>query len=501
VVEDDFADEKSAPQRCKEMKNFWFPTVLVASSLIIYAFIGHIWSIPFIIAIAAGISYFWSSQLRKRSDARKQEFSKLLEERTRSLIAEKEKTEEALQELEAVDSIVQVINREIELESLLNSLLEEALGLFPPAEKGAFLIYEHETGGFRFAAVAGYALESLKDVVLTEEEVMGRYTANVKLEEGLYWINNFKDIAGSQKLSHLATPKSMLAMTVQWRDRIEGLLILDNMHDPEAFRHSDLSKLKRLQQHAVSAVAKVKMLEAAEEASRAKSRFLASMSHELRTPLNAIIGYARLLEVEMRDTNQPDLIPDIKKINAAGQHLLSLINDILDLAKIEAGKIDMSLEDFRVKDLIGDVTATVQPLIQKNSNYLDIQFHNEPGNIYADPTKVRQLLFNLLSNASRFTKQGKILLETKRFAKNGADWISMSVSDTGIGMSKEQLGTLFQAFTQADSSTQRKFGGTGLGLVITKRLCNLMGGDIAVESETGQGTTFTVTLPTSAPDK
>src|SRR5262249_29258517 len=157
----------------------------------------------------------------------------------------------ALQELEAVDRIVQVINREVELESLLNLLLDQAVGLFPQqAEKGAFLIYDHDRGGFRFAAVSGYPKDSLKDVVLTEEEVMGRYAiGKVQLEEGSYLINNFQDIAGSEKLAHLTTPKSMLAMTIEWRDKTEGLLILDNMHDSDAFRETDLNQLKRLKHH------------------------------------------------------------------------------------------------------------------------------------------------------------------------------------------------------------------------------------------------------------
>jgi signal transduction histidine kinase/DNA-binding response OmpR family regulator/ligand-binding sensor domain-containing protein len=255
---------------------------------------------------------------------------------------------------------------------------------------------------------------------------------------------------------------------------------------------------------------------AADEANKAKSTFLANMSHELRTPLNAIIGYSEMLQEEAADTGQEAFVPDLEKIHGAGKHLLGLINDVLDLSKIEAGKMTLYLEDFDVAKLVREVAATVQPLIAKNGNRLEVECPPDLGVMHADVTKVRQTLFNLLSNASKFTEKGAIRLRVsekvgERVSGSSATAQSPShshthlltdsrsvifeVSDTGIGMTPEQLNKLFQAFTQADSSTSRKFGGTGLGLAISRKFCQLMGGDITVTSEHGKGSTFTVTLP------
>ena len=238
---------------------------------------------------------------------------------------------------------------------------------------------------------------------------------------------------------------------------------------------------------------------AADEANKAKSSFLANMSHELRTPLNAIIGYSEMLQEEAEDLKQPEFIPDLEKIHGAGKHLLGLINDVLDLSKIEAGKMTLYLEDFDVAKVVAEVAATVRPLITKNGNRLEVDCPADLGAMRADVTKVRQTLFNLLSNASKFTERGVIRLEVRENGSPTAGTqpsaLSFVVSDTGIGMTPEQLSRLFQAFTQADASTSRKFGGTGLGLAISRKFCQMMGGDITVRSEHGKGSTFTITLP------
>jgi PAS domain S-box-containing protein len=231
---------------------------------------------------------------------------------------------------------------------------------------------------------------------------------------------------------------------------------------------------------------------AAEATNLAKSQFLANMSHELRTPLNAIIGYSEMSIEEITDLGVPSLIPDIQKIHGAGQHLLGLINNILDLSKVEAGKIELFIETFDLASLLAEVAATLRPLMTKNKNTLVIDCADDIGSMQADITKLRQSLFNLLSNASKFTENGTITLAVEREA---ADWIVFRVSDTGIGMTPEQQAKLFQSFTQADASTTRKYGGTGLGLVITQQFCQLMGGDIQVTSVAGTGTTFTIRLP------
>ena len=235
--------------------------------------------------------------------------------------------------------------------------------------------------------------------------------------------------------------------------------------------------------------------EAAEAANRTKSDFLANMSHELRTPMNAIIGYSEMLAEEAEDLGQKAFTADLKKIHSAGKHLLSLINDVLDLSKIEAGKMTVYVESFDVKTMLEEVVSTIRPLVEKNRNTLEIHCPEHPGSMRADLTKVRQTLFNLLSNAAKFTEKGILTVETKRQTVAGADRIVFIIRDTGIGMTPEQLTRLFQAFSQADSSTTRKYGGTGLGLVISKKFCLMMGGDISVQSEQGKGTAFTFWLP------
>jgi signal transduction histidine kinase/CheY-like chemotaxis protein len=241
--------------------------------------------------------------------------------------------------------------------------------------------------------------------------------------------------------------------------------------------------------------------EAAEQANRTKSAFLANMSHELRTPLNAIIGYSEMLQEEAEDAGQPDFVPDLEKIHGAGKHLLALINDILDLSKIEAGKMELLLESFDLGALIRDVKSTIHPLVERNANVLLVRQQEPLGHMYADVTRVRQVLFNLLSNASKFTSRGTITLDVGPDSDDPEDWLLFRVSDTGIGMTAEQLGKLFQAFTQADASTSRRYGGTGLGLVISRRFCQMMGGDITVTSELNKGSTFSVRLPRQVPDR
>jgi len=234
---------------------------------------------------------------------------------------------------------------------------------------------------------------------------------------------------------------------------------------------------------------------AAEAASRAKSAFLANMSHELRTPMNAIIGYSEMLLEDVADSGHEHYVPDLDKIRSAGKHLLSLINEILDLSKIEAGKMELYLEEIDLLSVIKDVQSTVKPLVDQNGNTLVVEYPATMPSMLADLTKLRQGLFNLLSNASKFTKQGRITLAVSPENVEGKEWISFRVTDTGIGMTEEQVARVFEAFTQADNSTTRKYGGTGLGLTITKKFCQLMGGDISVSSKSGAGSTFIIRLP------
>ncbi len=236
--------------------------------------------------------------------------------------------------------------------------------------------------------------------------------------------------------------------------------------------------------------------EQAESANKIKSEFLANMSHELRTPLNAIIGYSELMLEEAEETSMnPANIADLNKIVGSAKHLLSLINDVLDLSKIEAGKLDLFLEDVKINDLVKDLKSIISPMMEKNQNTFELSQQCTIECIFTDLVRVRQCVLNLLSNASKFTKNGLVKLEITNFTEDDKEWIQFQVKDTGIGISQDKLGILFKAFSQTDAGTTRKYGGTGLGLYLTKLFCTMLGGDISVESEVGIGSVFTIKLP------
>ena len=233
----------------------------------------------------------------------------------------------------------------------------------------------------------------------------------------------------------------------------------------------------------------------ADDANKAKSHFLANMSHELRTPMNAIIGYSEMLMEDAADEDSEELHGDLNSIRQAGTHLLSLINDVLDLSKIEAGKMDIHLETFSISELFEGVESTVKALIDKNDNEYVVELDPLLSDMHADLTKVRQTLFNLISNAAKFSTNGTITLNGNKLDMNGIDWIAMNVSDTGIGIPADKLDHIFDEFSQADVSTTRDYGGTGLGLAISRRFCRMMGGDLTVSSTMTQGSTFSMRLP------
>ncbi len=237
--------------------------------------------------------------------------------------------------------------------------------------------------------------------------------------------------------------------------------------------------------------------DSAETANVAKSQFLANMSHELRTPLNAIIGYSEIVLEDLEDSGNDDATADIEKINKAAHHLLGLINEVLDLSKIEAGKMTLDTHEVELSELLKEVAATIEPLAAKKNNRLFIHASKAPKKLFSDSVKIKQCLLNLLSNACKFTENGTVSLSVDSFLRdeNDCERISFTVVDSGIGMTREQLGTLFEAFVQADASTTRKYGGTGLGLVITRKLAQLLGGDVSVSSEPGKGSTFRIEIP------
>ena len=235
--------------------------------------------------------------------------------------------------------------------------------------------------------------------------------------------------------------------------------------------------------------------EQAESANETKSAFLANMSHELRTPMNAIIGYAEMLKEDAEDDENEEIVPDLDHIITAGRHLLQLINDVLDISKIEAGRMDLYLEDFDIATMINDAASTVTTLVEKNNNVLDIQVEENLGSMHADLTKVRQIVFNLVSNSAKFTSDGKVGIEANAIDKGGRAFIRLAVTDTGIGIPEDKLEHIFEEFSQADNSTTRNYGGTGLGLALVRKFARMMGGDIRVESTPGEGSIFILELP------
>ena len=291
----------------------------------------------------------------------------------------------------------------------------------------------------------------------------------------------------------------VLAASYIFAGRLSTALLTAKLHEDAARKASALAHEAQLAAE-TARIEAVTARDDAEAANRTKSAFLANMSHELRTPMNAIIGYSEMLAEEAEDAGVEEFIPDLNKIQSAGKHLLSLINDILDLSKIESGKMTVYLEPFDVKSLVEDVAATVKPLLAKNNNQLILNIQPDLGPMTSDLTKVRQTLFNLLSNASKFTENGTITLSTQLDQSGLSSNVTFAVQDTGIGMTPEQCGKLFQAFSQADASTTRKYGGTGLGLAISRRFCQILGGDITVASIPGTGSTFTVILPLQSVD-
>ncbi|MBI3457064.1 MAG: response regulator, partial [Candidatus Rokubacteria bacterium] len=427
-----------------------------------------------------------------------------LQARTRELTT-------SVQELKALGEVGQTVSSTLNLQTVLATIVAHAVQL---SRTDAGTIYEFDEAKQEFLLRVTHGM--------TEEHIGALQAMSLRIGEGAVGraiaarepvqIPDILERGAYEGRTHDVTVRAgfraLLAVPLTREDRVIGGLVV-RRRSPGAFPSELVDLLRTFAAQSALAIQNARLFREIDQksqeledksrqlevASRHKSEFLANMSHELRTPLNAIIGYSEMLQEEAGDLGAEGLVPDLKKIHAAGKHLLELINAVLDLSKIEAGKMELYLETFEIPTLIHDIAAVIQPLAAKNSNRLEVSCEDAIGTMRADLTKVRQALFNLLSNACKFTDHGTVSLAATRETGEGGDWITFRVRDSGIGMTPEQMAKLFQEFSQADAATTRKYGVTVLGLALSRRLCRMMGGDITVASEPGRGSTFTMHLP------
>jgi len=432
------------------------------------------------------------------------ENARLLEELRRRQMELEARTKELQESLEyqtATSEVLGVISRSrFELQPVLDSVVEIAARLCGASHA---MIYRLEDNVYCFAGGYGPYEPEYLEIERRERIPPGRGTligrtavakSVVRIEDAL------ADPEYEKKDdARVGNVRSMLGVPLVRDDRVIGVVgLVRNRVAPFSRREVDL--VMTFADQAVIAIENVRLFDEIQdksrqlaEASQHKSQFLANMSHELRTPLNAIIGVSEMLREDAEALKQ-DTEP-LDRVLGAGRHLLALINDILDLSKIEAGRMELNLETFPLAPLIADVVKTIEPLAAKNANQVAVNCDGAIGTLHADQMRLRQAMLNLMSNANKFTERGTITVDAQQGQENGRDYVTIAVADTGIGMTPEQMGKLFQEFSQASSTTASRYGGTGLGLAISKRFCQMMGGDITVESELGRGSTFTIRVP------
>jgi signal transduction histidine kinase/DNA-binding response OmpR family regulator len=417
----------------------------------------------------------------------------------------KARTEEltrSIEEMRALGEVGQAVSSTLDMDAVLVAIITHAVQL---SRSDAGTIYEYDETAGVFEPRANYGL--------SEEQIEGIRGSRLEIGEGAVGTAAARRAAFQipdleQDLTYRLRDlqlrggfHAVLAVPLLREERVVGGLVVRRKLAGE-FPQSVVNLLQTFASQSVLGMENARLFkeinaksQQLEVASQMKSQFLANMSHELRTPLNAIIGVTEMLHEDARDLKRDDELEPLERVLRAAKHLLELINEILDLSKIEAGKMDIHIESFAIAPLIQDVVHTIGTLAAKNGNEVVVDCAGDIGTMRADQTRIRQALLNLASNANKFTESGKVTISARRATEGGREWVTMAVTDTGIGLTPEQMGKLFQDFVQADASTTRKYGGTGLGLAISRRFCQMMGGDIKVASEPGKGSTFTIRLP------
>jgi signal transduction histidine kinase/ligand-binding sensor domain-containing protein len=424
----------------------------------------------------------------------------------RAVVLRTAEIREKADELGLLEEIVRMINREVELEKVLDVIIRQGLLLFPQAEKAAFVFLDHETDRAFIVASSGYERAAVEQFSLSAGDSLRRYHgAGQKLAEGIYIVRN-PEVLPRHGSAEVPNPRVMLVMEASHSDRTEGFLVFDNFSDSDAFSSSDVKRLGRFREHVTSAIVRARTLREleqknreAERASRAKSAFLANMSHELRTPLNSIIGFAEILAERLEQRIDGRQIGFLRIIESSGRRLLTLINDLLDVSKIEAGKMELTVDEFSPAEEIGDVCELLRGAAGRAG--IEIVTLVEPlPPVRSDAIKFRHIVSNLVSNAVKFSHSGSaVSVRARVVGAADVEMIELSVEDRGIGIEPSAIESIFEEFRQLDTTPARKHEGTGLGLSLVRSFVHLLGGQVSVESAPGEGSTFTVTIPVAAP--